>query len=284
MRKKTIYLFLVPSLIGFLIFFLVPFVGSLYYAFNVDGRISLHNFEYTLQNKAFQLALKNTLLFLLICVPLNLLLPLLVAIAVKSIGEQSRLFRLAYISPLVVPVASVAIFWSILFSPGGSISHILGLVGIPETDFLHSSLAVFVVALIYLWKNLGYMMVLYLAGLSEVPESYYEAASMDGAGTVRKFRNITIPCLWPTIFFVLVLSVVNCFKVFRDIFLITGAYPDESVYMLQNYMNNMFHDTDYARLTSAAFIITAIIVMFLIVMFRLNRSAQKRLGGDQPDK
>lgn len=277
-RKKAIYIFLIPSLIGFLIFFLVPFIGSLYYACNVNGVFSLNNFAYTLQNEAFQLALKNTLLFLLICVPLNIVLPLLVAIAVKSIGERGYFFRLAYISPLVVPVASVAIFWSILFAPGGTANHILGIFGIPETDFLHSGWAVFVVALIYFWKNLGYMMVLYLAGLSEIPLSYYESASMDGAGAFQKFRKITVPCLWPTIFFVLVLSVVNCFKVFREMYLITGAYPDESVYMLQHYMNNMFSNTDYARLTSAAYIITAIIVVFLLCMFRLNRRAQKRLG------
>ena len=278
MRKKAIYLFLIPSLVGFLIFFLIPFVGSIYYAFDIKGSFGFINFIYTLQNEAFQLALKNTLLFLLICVPLNILLPLLVAIAVKSIGEQGRLFRLAYISPLVVPVASVAIFWSILFAPGGTVNHILGTLGIPETDFLHSGWAVLVVALIFLWKNLGYMMVLYLAGLSEIPSSYYESASMDGAGAFQKFRKITLPCLWPTIFFVLVLSVVNCFKVFREMYLITGAYPNESVYMLQHYMNNMFSNTDYARLTSAAFIITAIIVVFLLFMFRLNRRAQKRLG------
>ena len=278
MRKKLIYLFLIPSLTGFLIFFLLPFVSSLYYAFYTDGSFSLYYFTYTLQNQGFQLALKNTLLFLVICVPLNLLLPLLVAVAVKGMGEQSRLFRLAYISPLVVPVASVAIFWSILFAPGGTIGRILSLVGISEIDFLHSGWAVFVVALIYLWKNLGYMMVLYLAGLSEIPRSYYEAASVDGAGAFRKFLGITVPCLWPTIFFVLVMSVVNCFKVFRESFLITGSYPDESVYMLQNYMNNMFRKTDYGRLTSATFLITGIIVSFLILMFYFNTRAQKRLG------
>lgn len=277
MRKKAVYLFLIPSLVGFLIFFLVPFIGSLYYAFTANGTFSLYNFTYTLQNEAFQLALKNTLFFLAICVPLNIILPLVVAIAVKSIGEKGSLFRLAYISPLVVPVASVAIFWSILFAPGGTVNHILGTFGISQTDFLHSGWAVFVVALIFLWKNLGYMMVLYLAGLSEIPLSYYESASMDGAGAFQKFREITVPCLRPTIFFVLVLSVVNCFKVFREMFLITGAYPDESVYMLQHYMNNMFRSTDYARLTSAAFIITALIVAFLLIMFRLNRKAQKRL-------
>jgi multiple sugar transport system permease protein len=123
-----------------------------------------------------------------------------VAIAVKSLGEQSRLFRLAYISPLVVPVASVAIFWSIFFAPGGSVNRILSIFGIPTTDFLHSVWAVFVVAIKYLWENLDYMMVLYLAGLSKIPVSYYEAATMDGAGPFQKFREITVPSLRPTIF------------------------------------------------------------------------------------
>ena len=278
MKDKAVSVFLIPSLIGFLVFFLVPFLGSFYYACNVNGEFSLNNFVYTLQNEAFLLALKNTLLFMLVCIPLNLIIPLLIAIAVKSIGEQGQIFRLAYISPLVVPVASVAIFWSILFAPGGTMNHILGILGIPTTYFLHSGWAIFVVALIYLWKNLGYMMVLYLAGLSEIPTSYYESASMDGAGGFQKFYEITIPCLWPTIFFVLVLSIVNCFKVFRDMYLITGAYPDQSVYMLQHYMNNMFQAADYSRLTSAAFLITLIIVISLFAMFRLNRSMQRRLG------
>ena len=278
MKDKAVSVFLFPSLIGFLVFVLLPFFGSLYYACNVNGVFSLNNFIYTLQNEAFQLALKNTLLFMLVCVPLNLIFPLLIAIAVKSIGEQSQLFRLAYISPLVVPVASVAIFWSILFAPGGTMNHLLGMIGVPTTDFLHSNWAIFVVALIYLWKNLGYMMVLYLAGLSEIPTSYYESASMDGAGGFQKLYEITLPCLWPTIFFVLVLSIVNCFKVFREMFLITGAYPEQSVYMLQHYMNNMFQAADYPRLTSAAFLITLIIVAFLYAMFRFNRSMQRRLG------
>lgn len=100
---------------------------------------------------------------------------------------------------------------------------------------------------------------------------------MDGAGAFTKFRKITVPCLQPTMFFVIVLSVVNGFKIFRETFLITGAYPDESVYMLQNYMNNMFSKADYGRMTSAAFIITTIIVGFMFMIFLFNHRAQKRL-------
>ena len=277
MRRKAVLIFLAPSFIGFLLFFLIPFIGSLYYACNVDGMIGLDNLFNTFQNEAFQLAMGNTLKFMLIAVPLNLLIPLLIAIAVKTLGEKSRLFRLAYISPMVVPVASVALFWKILFSKGGTVNQMFSFLGLGQTDFLHSDAALFVIVVVFLWKNLGYMMVLYLAGLSEIPPSYYESASMDGAVASKKFFHITLPCLRPTIFFVLVLSFINSFKVFREIFLIAGQYPDESIYMLQHYMNNMFEAGDYPRLTTAAFILTFIIVVFLFFMYRLNRRIQKRL-------
>jgi len=277
MRKTAVYMFLIPSFIGFSIFFLIPFFGGLSHALTVNGAFSLGNFSRTLQNEAFQLALKNTLLFMLLCVPLNIILPLLAAGAVKSLGEKGGLFRLSYISPMVVPVASVALFWSIIFAPNGTVNQILAPFGLGDVNFFNSGYAVAVLALIFLWKNLGYMMVLYLAGLSEIPPSFHESAAMDGAGTVKRFFHITLPCLRPTIFFILVLSVVNCFKVFREIYLIAGPYPHESIYMLQHYMNNMFTRGDYPMLTAAAYVIAAIIIAFLLIIFAFNRHAQRRL-------
>lgn len=277
MRKIAVYAFIIPSLVGFLIFFLVPFIGGLVSAFNVNGSFGFENFVRTVNNEAFQLAFKNTLLFLLVCVPLNLILPLLVAIAMKGLGEKGRLFKLSYISPIVVPVASVALFWSLLFAPGGTANQLLSVFGLGEVDLLNSGWAIVALSIIYLWKNLGYMMILYLAGLSEIPASYYESASMDGAGAFRRFFHITLPCLRPTTFFVLVLSVVNGFKIFREIYLIAGPYPNESIYMLQHYMNNAFTRGDYAMLTTGAYLIAVVIIAFLLVMFLLNRRGQKKL-------
>jgi len=277
MRKAAIYAFIVPSLVGFLIFFLIPFISSLSYAFNDGGSFGFGNFVKTLNNEAFLLALGNTLIFMLICVPLNMILPLLVANMIKSLGEKSRLFKLSYISPMVVPVASVALFWSILFAKNGTANQMLDWLGLGGVDFLNSGWAIAVLALVYLWKNLGYMMILYLAGLSEIPPSYYESASLDGAGGIKRFFYITLPCLRPTIFFVLVLSVVNSFKVFREIYLIAGPYPHESMYMLQHYMNNMFSKGDYPMLTTAAFVIAVLIIAFLLIMFMLNRRAERKL-------
>ena len=279
MRKAAVYAFLIPSLAGFCIFFLIPFFGGLSYALNVNGSLGFGNFIRTFGNEAFRLALANTLKFMLVCVPLNVFLPLFAAIAVNSIGERSRLFKLSYISPIVVPVASVALFWSLLSARGGTMNALFAFVGLGQVDFLNSGWAIFVLAVIYLWKNLGYMMILYLAGLNEIPSSYHESAEMDGADKFRRFFYVTLPCLRPTIFFVLVLSVANSFKVFREIFLIAGPYPNESIYMLQHYMNNMFSRGDYPMLTSAAYVTAIIIIAFLLFMFTLNRRAQKKMTG-----
>jgi multiple sugar transport system permease protein len=277
MRKVAVYAFLIPSLVGFLIFFLIPFIGGLSYALDVNGTPGVGNFVRTLNNEAFQLAMANTLLFMAVCVPLNIFLPLFVAMAVRGLGERSRLFKLSYISPIVVPVASVALFWSLLTARGGTMNELLAPFGLGEVDFLNSGLAIFVLALVYLWKNMGYMMILYLAGLSEIPPSYNESAAMDGAGILKRFAFVTLPCLRPTIFFVLVLSVANSFKIFREIFLIAGPYPNERIYMLQHSMNTMFTRGNYPMLTSAAYVIAAVIIAFLLAMFWLNRRAQKKL-------
>jgi len=279
MRKAAVYAFIIPSLVGFCIFFLVPFFGGLSYALDVNGSLGFGNFARTLGNEAFQLALQNTMLFLVVCVPLNVFLPLFVAIVINNLGERSRLFKLSYISPIVVPVASVALFWSLLTARGGTMNALLAFVGLGQVDFLNSGWAVFVLAIIYLWKYLGYMMILFLAGLSEIPPSFDESAAMDGAGKVKRFFYITLPCLRPTLFFVFVLSVANSFKVFREIFLIAGPYPNESIYMLQHYMNNMFSRGDYPMLTSAAYITAIIIIAFLLFMFMMNRRAQRKVTG-----
>jgi len=279
MRKAAVYAFILPSLVGLGIFFLIPFIGGFSYAFNVNGSLGVDNFSRTMQNEAFRLALANTLKFLVICVPLNVFLPLFVAITVKNLGERSRLFKLSYISPIVVPVASVALFWSLLTARGGTMNALLAFVGLGQVDFLNSGWALFVLAIVYLWKYLGYMMILFIAGLSEIPPSYSESAAMDGADNIKRFVYVTLPCLRPTVFFVFVLSVANSFKVFREIYLIAGPYPNESIYMIQHYMNNMFSRGDYPMLTSAAYITAVIIIAFLLFMFTMNRRAQQKVTG-----
>jgi multiple sugar transport system permease protein len=127
--------------------------------------------------------------------------------------------------------------------------------------------------LIFLWKNCGYNMVLFLAGLGNIPQEYYEAAWMDNASSFQVFRHITVPCLLPTAILALIMSIINSFKIFREIYLITGNYPQESIYTLQHFMNNMFASLNYPRLTSATAVLVLIIAFFTQFLLRLERRA-----------
>jgi len=125
--------------------------------------------------------------------------------------------------------------------------------------------------LIFLWKNCGYNMILFLAGLSNIPKDYYEAAWMDNAPAFRILTHITIPCLLPTTIVALIMSIINSFKIFREIYLITGNYPHESLYTLQHFMNNMFMSLNYPRLTSATALLVFVMVLFTQFLLRLER-------------
>jgi multiple sugar transport system permease protein len=127
------------------------------------------------------------------------------------------------------------------------------------------------VVIVYLWKNIGYSMVLFLAGLQNIPVEYYEAARIDGASIWKQFTAITLVYLTPTAFFVFIMSIINSFKVFREAYLISGDYPHSSIYMLQHYMNNMFAGLDYQKLTSAAFIMSVFIVLLVLILFIIER-------------
>jgi multiple sugar transport system permease protein len=121
-------------------------------------------------------------------------------------------------------------------------------------------------------------MILFLAGLQNIPADYYEAASMDGAGTFRKWYNITLVYLTPTTFFVFIMSIINSFKVFRETYLLAGEYPHESIYMLQHFMNNMFKSLDYQKLTSAAFLMALVIVALVFIFFLVERRISRSIG------
>ncbi len=273
--------FLIPSICGFLVFFLVPFLWGFYYTV-VDSPINgnfvgLDNFKGLMSNSIFLRAASNTALFTAISVPLNMLLSLLLALALNKVSRSGSILRTLFISPLVVPVASVAFFWQLVFDFRGPLNSFLNLLGIGSVDWMKTGWARVVVVIIYLWKNMGFNIVIYLAALSNIPGDYYEAAGIDGAGRMQKFRHITLVYLIPTLFFVFITSIINSFKVFREVYLISGDYPDDSIYMLQHYMNNMFASLDYQKLTSASYIMAAVVFILVFVLFIVQKKISSRL-------
>jgi multiple sugar transport system permease protein len=164
-------------------------------------------------------------------------------------------------------------FWKTLFSYDGALNGILRALGLVKINWLDSNLALPVMILIFLWKNCGYNMVLFLAGLGNIPRDYYEAAWVDNASPAQCFIHITLPCLFPTSVLALTMSIINSFKIFREIYLISGSYPHESIYTLQHFMNNMFSSLNYPRLTSAAAVLVVIITVFTQFLLHLERRA-----------
>ncbi len=270
------FLFLLPSLCGVLLFFIIPFIGGLYYAVvdsPINGRFAgLKNFIDLLHNAAFLKASANTLQFTILCVPLNMCISLLLALMLNNkFIKNSNGFRMLFISPLVIPVASVAFFWQLIFDDNGTLNYFLYTFGAAATDWMKTDWARAVIIIIYLWKNIGYNVVLYLSALSNIPIEYYESADIDGARGCQKFFNITFIYLTPSSFFVFIISIINSFKVFRETYLIAGQYPHESIYLLQHYMNNMFVSLDYQKLTSAAYLMAAAITILVFILFNYQK-------------
>lgn len=270
-------LFASPGLLGFAVFFLCPFLISLCYAFvdkPVGGSfVGFANFIALFQNKAYLMGLVNTLKFILVSVPLNMGLSLGVALLINKVNRYRELLSLVFLIPLVIPSGSMAFFWKAVFAYDGALNGWLNGLGVAKINWLDSGMAFAVMVLIFIWKNLGYNMVLYLAGLSNIPRDYYEAAAVDGARPWQVFRYITLPHLMSTSILVLIMSIINSFKVFKEIYLITGSYPHESIYTLQHFMNNMFTSLNYPRLTTATTVLVALIALFTQILLRLERRA-----------
>jgi multiple sugar transport system permease protein len=238
----------------------------------IDGHfVGAANYINLLHNEIFRRAAMNTLRFTCISVPLNMLLSLMLASVLHRVVYWRSPLRIGFVLPLVIPVASVVLVWQVLFGLDGALNGWLVKQGLAPQDWLDSSKAMYILILVYLWKNIGYNMILFLAGLHNIPAEYYEAASIDGAGAIRKWFSITLVYLTPTTFFVFIMSIINSFKVFRETYLLTGEYPHESIYMLQHFMNNMFRTLDYQKLTSASLLMSLIIIVLVFVFYQVER-------------
>jgi len=275
--ENTIYLFLIPSLLGIFVFYALPFFISLYYVVidNPASRqfVGLYNLIDTWNNRAFALAARNTAVFMLTSISLNIILALGFTLLIKPLRiELRRILMLFFLLPLVIPSGSVTFFWDRLLAVNGFINRFW----IPIFDtmpfgWLNSAYAMIFVVLVFIWKNIGFNMILFQAGLDFIPKEYYECASLEGAGKIRQFYIITLPYLAPSFLLVFILTVVNSFKVFREIYLLTGAHPNFSVYMLQHFLNNQFNNLNYQRMASASFFVFIIIFILVTVLYRLQQ-------------
>ncbi|MCR5100533.1 MAG: sugar ABC transporter permease [Butyrivibrio sp.] len=272
-RRETIssWAFLTPSLIGVAVFFVLPFFVVIFYSI-VNNPIQkefvgFDNFVRVWNNQAFQLAASNTAKFSLVAVPLAVVLSLLLAVVMESRIPFKSYFRTFFLTPMMVPTASVVLIWQVLFHYNGLINVFLSYFGVGKTDWLKSADAQVVVVILFLWKNLGYNMILFMAALSSVPKDLIEVARLENASEFQIFWTIKMRYMSSTILFVTIMSLINSFKVFREVYLLTGDYPYDTLYMMQHFMNNTFASVDYQKLSAAAIIMAVIIVILVAIMF-----------------
>ncbi len=271
-QARAAMLFLAPSLIGLSIFVLIPFADmvrrSLY---NDTGSrfVGMQNFAGVITNSAFQQAASNTARFVSFCIPLLLIISLTLAILVRFVRPHGRVFKTSFLIPMAVPVASIVLLWQALFHKQGLINSVLTAMGGQAVDFMGTNAAFWVLIVTYLWKNGGYTMILWLAGLDGIADQLYEAAAVDGAGRLQQFVYITLPGLFPTLLLTAVLSLLNSFKVFREAYLVAGGYPHKSIYLLQHLFNNWFLDLELGRLSAAAVLVAAALLGLMLLLWRM---------------
>ncbi len=272
--------FLSPSLLGVILFFVLPFCVVVYYSVTggfMSGKfVFLKNFVNLFHNKAFLIASKNTLKFSFTAVPLAVILALGLALMLEARIPLKSQFRTFFLSPMMVPVASVVLIWQVIFSYGGTMNQFLAIFGADKLDWLKSDYCLTVITILFLWKNLGYNMILFMSGLANIPKELLEVASVEGARPAYCLFAIKLRYLSPTILFVTILSMINSFKVFREVYLLTGDYPYDGLYMLQHFMNNTFNSLDYQKLSAAAVVMALFMVALIAVMFY----AEDKFGKD----
>ena len=273
-NENTIYFFLLPSLLGLALFYLIPFAISIYYASidNITARnfVGAANLIATWNTPAFRLAIRNTALFMGISIPLSMVLALLLALLLRPMGKRTRRFlAVFFLLPLVIPSGSMVFFWRHFLAVNGVLNRVFSPVA--PIDWLNSPYAMLCVIAIFIWKNVGFNMILFQAGLGSIPKEYYEFAQTEGAGRLRQFRLVTLTYLGPTFLLVFIMSVVNSFKVFREIYLLTGTHPSRNIYLLQHFVNNQFANLNYQLMVGAAFYVFGFVFVLVLALYRLQQ-------------
>lgn len=276
-------LYLAPSLLGVLLFYILPFLVVIFYSF-VDNPINkefvfVENFQRVIKNNAFKVAVKNTATFSAIAVPLAVILSLVLAMVLDSKLPFKSQFRTFFLSPMMVPVASIVLIWQVLFHYNGAVNEVIMALGGGKIDWMKSQYSQIVVTILFLWKNLGYNMILFMAALASIPKDILEVAKLESATAWQTFVHIKLRYLSSTILFVTIMSLINSFKVFREIYLLTGDHPYDAIYMLQHFMNNAFASLDYQRLSAAAILMSLVMIVIIGALFIVENHFGKDVEG-----
>ena len=271
-RKNVQYLpFLLPGFIGVCVFVLIPFVDSVRRSFctaMTEKFVGISNYKIIFGNEAFILAVKNTALFTAVCLPILTTISFFVSFALCKM-KYIQLIKSALLFPLAVPTATLVLVWQILFHDVGYINRIITEYNGTEIHFLTTSASFWVLVGSYVWKNLGYTVLLWLTGMMSISTSLTEAAKVDGANEWQCLFHIILPNLKPTLYTITIISFLNSFKVFREAYLVAGSYPHDAMYLLQHLFNNWFVNMELDKMAAAAVCVFTVIFVAIVLLQRV---------------
>lgn len=277
-RRRAFLLFLLPSLAGVTLFVLLPFLDVVNRSFRtaVTGEFTgMKNYGVIVQNQAFALAVKNTARFTAVCIPLLVLVGLLVAFPLSAMKEAG-VIKSVYLFPLAMPTATIVLVWKMVFYRQGflnlfltKLGELTGLWGTVAIDYLGTGASFWVLVASYLWKNTGYTVVLWLAGILSIPNEFIEAAKVDGAGRMKCIRYIILPNLKGSFYTIVILSFLNSFKIYREAYLVAGSYPQEDIYLLQHLFNNWFVNMEFDKMAAAAVCVGIVLLGAIMLLQRI---------------
>lgn len=289
-KKNTLiaYSFLAPNFIGFVVFTLIPVIFSFALAFMDWGGganitfVGLDNFRYIFKDFSFTksnlgIALKNTVFYTAMTVPLTLLCSLGLALILNKAVKGAKFFRAVFFFPYVASLVAICVCWNFLLMKNGPVNQILNAIGFSMKKSWTSSrdLAIWAIIIVSVWRNAGYYMVMYLAGLQGVPGELYEAATIDGANAWQRFTNVTMPMLTPTTFFNSIMMVISCFKIYDVVAIMTQGGPGRSTKMLVTYIfelsfggEGIATSAQYGIASAVSMVLLAIVLIVTFVQFR----------------
>ncbi|WP_230399091.1 carbohydrate ABC transporter permease [Novisyntrophococcus fermenticellae] len=281
--SKWAALMLTPNILGFLMFMLIPMVATFALSFTKYDMlrppkfIGFNNYIKMFKDPIAREVTLNTIIYTVITVPTGMAISLLLAVLLDQKIALKRFYRACYFLPAISSMVVVSIVWQWIYNPEyGILNYFLSLIGINGPKWLQDARTSLVaIAIVGIWKNAGYNMLLFLSGLQGISTSYYEAATLDGASKWQQFKYVTLPLLKPTTFFIFIMSIIGSFQVFDQVMLMTKGGPGRSSSVLVHYLyQNAFQYFDMGYACALAYLL-----FFLVLILTLfNMRAEKKMG------
>ena len=297
-RKNTLiaYSFLAPNFIGFAVFTLVPVLFSVFLSFvswkggaldtikwvgldNYDtifktAKVAEKGIGYFFNKVDLGITLKNTVFYTVVTVPLTLVFAIALAWFLNKAVKGAVAFRTILFFPYVASMVAICVCWNFMLMKNGPVNQFLNALGIPfnKSWTADSSMAIWAIILVSIWRNMGYYMIIYLAALQGVPAELYEAATIDGAGRWKQFKHVTLPQLRPTTFFASIMMIISCFKIYDVVAIMTDGGPGRSTKMLVTYIYaEAFNNFNFGIASAIAMILLILVLAITIIQFSMEK-------------